>query len=76
MILGRNSLLKFVSILKYNNISKLQYPMNPESPLYIMSALANQNIYPIRRVIQRNQAETCFKTSVVVQWLCLLTLKG
>ena len=30
--------------------------MDPESSLYIMSALAHQNIYPIRRVIQRNQA--------------------
>ena len=42
MILGRNSLLKFVSILNYNNISKLQYPMDPESSSYIMSALAHQ----------------------------------
>ena len=25
MVLGRNALLKFVSILDYNNISKLQY---------------------------------------------------
>ena len=42
MILGRNSLLKFVYILNYNNISKLQYPMDPESSMYIMSALAHQ----------------------------------
>ena len=42
LILGLNSLLKFVLILKYNNIFKLQYPMDPESSLYIMSALAHQ----------------------------------
>ena len=42
LILGLNSLLRFVLILKYNNIFKLQYPMDPESSLYIMSALAHQ----------------------------------
>ena len=42
LILGWNSLLKFVLILNYNNIFRLQYPMDPESSLYIMSALAHQ----------------------------------
>ena len=44
MILGLNSLLNFVKILNYNNISKLQnqYPVDPENSLYIMSALVNQ----------------------------------
>ena len=47
LILGQNSLLKFVSILNYNNIFKLQYPMDPESSLYIISALAHHKIpYP------------------------------
>ena len=38
------------------NISKPQYPVDPERSLYIMSA---PKIYPIRRVIQRNQAQYC-----------------
>ena len=41
MILIRNSLLKFVKILNYNNNSKLQYPVDPENSLHIMSAPAH-----------------------------------
>ena len=42
LILGRNSLLKFVQIFNYNNISKFQYPVDPEISLYVMRALAHQ----------------------------------
>ena len=41
MILGRNFFVE-VCLNHYNNISKLQYPVYPESSLYIMSALAHQ----------------------------------
>ena len=80
MILGRNSSLKFVLILNYNNISKLQYPVDPESSLYIMSTLAHQK-YTLSdgsfREIKHNTVPwNLFLASVVVQWLCLLTLKG
>ena len=37
MILGRNSLLKL-----YNKYLQASYPVDPESSLYIMSALAHQ----------------------------------
>ena len=57
MILGRKTLLKFVSVLNYNNVTKLQYPMVAERFLYItIIVLALEKIYPVRRVIQRNQA--------------------
>ena len=71
----------FVEVcLNYNNIFKLQYPMDPESSLYIMSALAHQK-YTLSdgsfRAIKHNTVPwNLFLTSVVVQWLCLLTLKG
>ena len=42
MILGRNSLLKFVWIVNSNNISKLQYSVDSECSLSKMSALAHQ----------------------------------
>ena len=33
--------------------------MDPESSLYIMSALAHQKLFPVRQVIQRNRAKHC-----------------
>ena len=63
------------------NIFKLQYPMDPMSSLYIMSALAHQTYIPYPSGHSEKSSiilfrEICFLTSVVVQWLCLLTLKG
>ena len=55
LIPGPNSLLKFVKFLNYNNISKPQYSVDPESSLYL-SAQAHQKIYPILQVIHRSQA--------------------
>ena len=47
--------IRLYTLSDYNNISKFQCPENPESSLYIMSALNAPKIYPIRWVIQRNQ---------------------
>ena len=41
-------------VLNYNNISKPQYPVDPENSMYIMTASASK-VYPIRRVVQRKQ---------------------
>ena len=62
------------------NIFKLQYPMDPMSSLYIMSALAHQTYTPYLTGHSEKSSiilfrETRFLTSVVVQRLCLLTLK-
>ena len=63
-----------------NNISKLLYPVDPESSLYIMSALAHQKYTlsdgSFREIKHNTVYETCFSTSVVLQWLGLLTLNG
>ena len=58
MNLGQNVLFKFVLVFNYN-ISKLQYPVNPESSLYIMSALEHQKNIPYPTGRQRNQAYRC-----------------